>query len=378
MPPIETADVVIVGGGAAGLSAAGALKKRGHDPVILEQDERVGARWARRYERLHLHTIRRFSGLAHYGIPANYPRYVHKDLFARYLKEYAERLRLDVRLGARVDGVRPDDGLWRLASEHGEWRARTVIIATGRHNEKTLPRWSGLEEFRGRVVHSDDYRSGNEFVGERALVVGIGNSGAEIATDLVEQGASFVAVSVRTPPPIMPRDLFGVLPVQLLGLAFTPVPAPRLLDRAGAVLRRISLGDLSRYGLGKAAWGPFTARKPAVIDVGFLAQLKSGRINVRPHIERFSSTCVVFADGREEEFGVVVAATGFSSALDELLDVPGAIDEHGRPRFRSGRPTDYPGLYFIGFDETTRGVLFEANRDSRRLAREVASYLEER
>ena len=86
MPPIETADVVIVGGGAAGLSAAGALKKRGHDPVILEQDERVGARWARRYERLHLHTIRRFSGLAHYGIPANYPRYVHKDLFARYLK----------------------------------------------------------------------------------------------------------------------------------------------------------------------------------------------------------------------------------------------------------------------------------------------------
>jgi hypothetical protein len=115
-----------------------------------------------------------------------------------------------------------------------------------------------------------------------------------------------------------------------------------------------------------------------VIDVGFLRELKSGRINVRPDVERFSSTRIVFADGREEEFGVVVAATGFSTALEKLLELPRAIDEHGRPRFRSGRPTDYPGLYFIGFDETTRGVLFEANRDSRRLGREVTSYLEKR
>ena len=209
-------------------------------------------------------------------------------------------------------------------------------------------------------------------------MVGIGNSGAEIAADLVEQGAGRVAIAVRTNPPIMPRELFGVVPVQLLGLALTPLPAPRLLDRAGALARRAAIGDLSRYGLGKAAWGPFTARRPAVIDVGFLKHLKGLEIDVRPPPARFTADGVEFVDGREERFDAVIAATGFESGLRRLLDVPDAIGDDGRPRFRSGRPTPHPGLYFIGFDETTRGVLYEARRDSLRLAREVRRYLDGR
>lgn len=377
MPPTEDVEIVIVGGGPSGLSAAGALKRRGYEPVVLEQDERIGGRWAGRYERLHLHTIRRFSGLPHHGMPKDYPRYVHKDLFARYLQDYAERFGLDVRLGARVRKIAPEEGAWLIEFESGMLRATVVVVATGTYNVPILPGWSGLDDFRGRVVHSGEYSSGREFAGARALVVGIGNSGAEIATDLVEQGAAFVAISVRTPPPIMPRDLFGKLPVQLLGLAFTPVPAPRLLDRAGEVVRRIGTGDLRRYGLGKAAWGPFTARRPAVIDVGFLRELKAGRIHVRPNVKRFTPDGVVFAGGTEEEFDVIVAATGFATALADFLDVPDAVSDRGRPRFRSGRATPFAGLYFLGFDETTRGVLFEANRDARRLARAVAEYLKE-
>src|SRR6266542_2061447 len=118
------------------------------------------------------------------------------------------------------------------------------------------------------------------------------------------------------------------------------------------------------------------ARRPAVIDVGFLQQLKARKIDVRPSVERFTPQGIVFADGREEEFDVVVAATGFTTGLARLLEVPGAVKENGRPQFRSGRPTPHPGLYFIGFDETTRGVLFEANRDSRRLAGTIRRYLE--
>ena len=176
----------------------------------------------------------------------------------------------------------------------------------------------------------------------------------------------------------MPRDLFGVVPVQLLGLALTPVPAATLIDRAGAVTRRVAIGDLSRYGLGKAEWGPFTARRPPVIDVGFLKQLKRGGIEVRPAPAQFTSDGVVFADGREESFAAVIAATGYETGLRRLLEVPDAVRPDGRPRFRSGRPTPHAGLYFIGFDETTRGVLFEARRDSLRLARDVRRYLETR
>jgi cation diffusion facilitator CzcD-associated flavoprotein CzcO len=319
--------------------------------------------------------VRRFSGLAYRPLPRRYPRYVPKAMFGEYLRDYAEHFGLDVRLSSPVRTIRPAGELWQIEADGTALEARVAIVATGHYNEPIVPRWPGAEGFRGRLLHSSEYRSGREFAGKRVLVVGIGNSGAEIAADLVEQGASFVAISVRTPPPIMPRDLFGLLPVQLLGLAFTPVPAPRLLDRGGAVLRRLGTGDLSRYGLGKAAWGPFTARRPAVIDVGFLAQLKAGRIHVRPNVSRLSEQGVVFADGSEEELAAIVAATGFETGLAELLAVPDAVRPNGQPAFRSGRTTPYPGFYFAGFDETVRGHLFEANRDSRRLAATVERYL---
>jgi putative flavoprotein involved in K+ transport len=368
-------EVVVVGAGAAGLSAGAALRERGVDAVLLDKDDRIGGTWGRRYDRLHLHTVRRFSGLAHYPMPREYPKYVPKDLFARYLQDYADHFGLSVELNQTVRAVRFDEGAWSIETAAGIWRSRVVIVATGHYNEPVLFRWPGVDEFRGRILHSVDYRTGRAFAGERVLVIGIGNSGAEIATDLVEQGASHVAIAVRTPPPIMPRDLFGVLPAQLFGIVFMPVPAPRLLDRAGAVLRRLGTGDLAKYGLGKAAWGPFTARRPAVIDVGFLRELKGGRIHVRPDVTRFSPTGAVFSDGLEEEFDVVVAATGFGTGLARLLAVSNIVDEAGQPRFRSGRPTSYPGLYFTGFDETIRGHLLEAKLESKRLAVTVARYL---
>lgn len=373
----SAAQVVVVGAGAAGLSAGAAMKREGIDPILMEKDDRIGGSWSRRYERLHLHTIRRFSGLAHRPIPRTYPRYVPKDMFATYLQEYAEVFQLRVELNRPVQTVRPHDGLWETVVQDAQpVRSRVVVIATGHYNEPVLPNWPGAERFAGRVVHSSRYASGRDFAGQAVLVVGIGNSGAEIAADLVEQGASRVAIAVRTPPPIMPRDLFGAVPVQLLGIALTPIPAPRLLDRAGAAMRRVAIGDLRKYGLGEAKWGPFTARRPAVIDVGFLEKLKGLEITVRPDVERLTATGAAFSDGGEEDFDAIVAATGFDSGLASLLDVDDVIRDDGRPRFRSGRPTSHAGLYFIGFDETVRGVLFEANRDSKRLARFIRGYLD--
>jgi putative flavoprotein involved in K+ transport len=376
---VGTTPIAIVGGGASGLSAAAALKRRGLNAIVFDKDDRIGGTWSRRYERLCLHTVRRFSGLAHYPLPRAYPRYVPKNLYAEYLQHYARHFELDVRLSQPVRKVRQldDSMLWEVVTNGATWQSGVVIVATGHYNERLLPGWPGAEDYGGRLLHSAEYNSGATFAGQRALVIGIGNSGAEIATDLAEQGASSVAISVRTSPPIMPRDLFGVVPVQLFGIALTPVPVPRLLDRAGAVVRRIGTGDLGRFGLGEAAWGPFTARRPAVIDVGFLDNLKQGRIQVRPDVSRFTKSGVVFADGVEDDFEVVIAATGFDTGLERLLDIPGAVGEDSAPRFRSGRPTPFPGLYFIGFDETVRGHLFEARRESKRLARSVAGYLEQ-
>src|SRR5512140_3375737 len=135
--------IVIVGGGAAGLTTAGALKHKGLDAVILDKDDQVGGTWARRYDRLRLHSVRRFSGLAHYPIPRHYPRYVPKDLFAQYLQDYARHLSLKVQGGCVVEKVRraADGTSWEVTPPGESWRCKVVVIATGQYGTPFLPEW---------------------------------------------------------------------------------------------------------------------------------------------------------------------------------------------------------------------------------------------
>jgi cation diffusion facilitator CzcD-associated flavoprotein CzcO len=372
---------LIIGGGAAGLSTAAALAKRGIGSMILEKDGKIGGSWDRRYQCLKLHTIRLFSGLAYYPIPKNnLSRYLSKDDYAAYLREYAEILGLKISLCEQVNRVQEipanrQGQKWEVVTSRGRRKAKCIIIATGLNAVPSMPRWEGIDGFSGEVLHSSQYTSGPVYSGHKSLVVGLGNSGAEIAADLSKHSASSVSVSIRTIPPIVTREMFKILPVQLFGILLMNTGIPRVIDRIGASLRKFSIGDLTPNGLGEAEWGPFTAKKPAVIDAGFVTQLKQGRIQIRPEIARFDSTNVIYADGFKEAVDVVIAATGFRTGLEKILKVPGVIDDIGQPRFNSGQPTSVPGLYFIGFNETVRGQLFEIKRESKQLAVEVDRYL---
>ncbi len=371
--------IVIVGGGAAGLSSAGALKHIGLGSVILDKDECIGGTWARRYERLHLHSIRAFSGLAYYSIPRHYPKYIPKDMYAEYLSDYAQHFHLKISLGCTVRRVHIGQTAsapgWCLETDRGTWRSHVVILATGHNGLPRLPKWPGQGEFEGHFMHSIEYKTGRDFVGRRVLVIGAGNSGTEIAADLAEQGAAFVALSLRTPPPVVPRDFLGV-PAQVFGISMSLLP-PRVEDRIANALASLALGDLTRYGLGHAGWLPFTAHKIPVIDVGLVKELKRGRVHIRPNITGFTNSGVVYEDGQEEAFHVVIAATGFKMGLEQLLDVSGVLDGKAYPKYHSGEPTLYPGLYFMGYTENIRGHLFEVEHDSRRLARNIARYLKQ-
>jgi hypothetical protein len=164
------------------------------------------------------------------------------------------------------------------------------------------------------------------------------------------------------------------MPVQRTGIVLSLLP-PRLADRLGRLTARLVLGDLTRYGLPEPAWWPYSAQSVPVIDVGFVREVKRGRIHIRPSIDRLTRAGVVYTDGGAEPFDDLIAATGFTSGLGQVLDVAGALDEHGYPAFPSGQPTAHPGLYFVGYTHSLRGHLFEANRDSRRLARAIEQYL---
>jgi putative flavoprotein involved in K+ transport len=374
---VPESTVVVVGGGASGLSAAAALTRRGIDTVVLEQDPAVGGTWSRRYDRLHLHTVRRFSGLAHFPIPRRYPTYLSRDDVVAYLNEYARHFGLRVLTGATVKRIRP-----RGSSSHGwtvetadddAWHGRAAVIATGQYRQPIVPPWPGRETYAGRLAHSVTYANAAPYAGNRVLVVGAGNSGAEIATDLIDHGAASVALSVRTPPPIVPRDPFG-LAVQRTSILLSALPAA-IANRLGRATARLTLGDLTRYGMPKGDFAPYTTKRVPLIDVGFVDALKRGRVTVRPAVDRLTPTGAMFADGTAEPFDAIIAATGFSTGLESILDVPAALDDLGEPRSASGEPTAQAGLYFVGFTHSLRGHLFEANRASRRLARNVERYL---
>ena len=366
---ITDVNVVVVGGGTAGLSIAGALKHDGIDSIILDAHADVGDVWRNRYDRLHLHTMRAFSGLAYFPIARTYPRYLSRDQFVQYLQDYVHHFNLQVTTGCSVSSIRPDNGHWLIESSRGTWRANVVVVATGQYSVPLTPSYEGRNEYRGQLLHSVQYKSGQAFAGQRALVIGSGNSGTEIAVDLVEQGAAFVANSIRTPPPIVPREFLGT-PVQLFGIAMSPLPA-RIADRLGAFIARRATGDLTEFGVRPAVWQPFTSHKVPIIDVGWLPAVKARRIHLREDITRLTSSGVEYQNGTNEAFDVIVSATGFTTGLSALIDAPGLIDARGYPRYRSGFPTNQQGLYFMGYTESTRGHLFEANRDSKRLATRI-------
>ena len=369
--------VVIVGGGASGLSAAGALQRRGIKAVILEEDIELGGTWARRYDRLHLHTVRGFSGLAHYSIPRRYSKYPSREEFVAYLAEYAQHFDLRVVNGCpvrkiRIDADRPSS--WTAVTARGDWHSRVIVIATGQYRVPILPNWSGRETYRGDLVHSSRYRSALPYSGKRVLVVGAGNSGTEIAADLAEHGAAHVALSIRTPPPIVPRDPFG-MPVQRTGILLSFLPAA-VADRLARLTARLVLGDLTRHGLPAPQWMPYSARRIPVIDVGFVSALKERRVQIRPALARLTAETAVFEDGSAEPFDAIIAATGFSTGLNDLLEAKEVLNDLNEPVDPSGQPTARPGMFFMGYTHSLRGHLFEANLASRRLAKNVERYLQ--
>jgi putative flavoprotein involved in K+ transport len=373
---VPEATVIVVGAGASGLSAAAALQRRGIETVVLEQDESVGGSWARRYDRLHLHTVRGFSGLAYYPIPRRYPKYLSRDEFVAYLQEYAGHFGLRIVTGCPVRKIRAESKnpyRWEVSTAGDAWHCSAVVIATGQYHSPIMPEWAQGESYVGELLHSSSYTNAAPYAGKRVLVVGPGNSGTEIASDLAEHGAAYVALSIRTPPPIVPRDPFG-MPVQRTGILLSFLPVS-IADRMGRLTTRLVLGDLESYGLPSAEWSPFSSRRVPVIDVGFVSALKRGLVHLRPALARLDASEAVYADGTREPFDVVIVATGFSTGLRELLDATDVLNDAGEPAATAGDPTTLPGLFFMGYVHSLRGHLFEANIASRRLAKNVQRYL---
>src|SRR5436305_3218879 len=186
----ERVEVAVIGGGPAGLATAATLKRSGILAVVLERSDAVGASWRRHYDRLHLHTVRWLSHLPGYRFSRSHGRWVSRDGVVRYLEGYVRHHAIEVRTGVEVRRLeRSDDGAeWVLETPNGALRAQYVVVATGYNHTPVLPDWPGRDSFTGELIHGQDYRNPSPYAGRDVLVVGAGNTGAEIAVDLIEGG----------------------------------------------------------------------------------------------------------------------------------------------------------------------------------------------
>ncbi len=365
---------IVVGAGPAGLAMGACLQQAGVSFLILEQAEQVAVAWHRHYERLHLHTDKKHSELPFFPFPKEYPRYPSRVQVIDYLEAYARRFQLAPRLGQRVESARQANGSWEVQTQDSRYQAENLVIATGYSREPLVATWPGQEAFQGRVLHSSEYRDGESFRGQKVLVVGFGNSGGEIAIDLWENGAE-TSLAVRSPVNVIPRDLLGI-PILALGILQSRLP-PRWADALNAPLMRIVMGDLTKYGLRKAAQGPITqirrtARIP-LIDVGTIELIKQGQVKVYPGIERFTDQGVLFANGERRSFDTVILATGYQPRVNAFLQgAPNACDDRGTPLF-SGAEAPLPGLYFCGFHISPTGMLREIAREARQISAAIAA-----
>jgi hypothetical protein len=366
---------VVVGAGPGGLSAAAMLKRRGVDTEIVERSDTVGSAWRNHYERLHLHTVRWLSNLPGYRIPRDYGPWVARDDVVRYLEAYAAHHGLQPAFGVTIERVDREVDEWVLRSPQGERRTRNVVIATGHNHTPMLPDWPGASGFTGELLHAGKYRNATPYVGKDVLVVGSGNTGAEIALDLVESGAGRVRLAVRTPPHIVLRQQ-GIVYNPSLGLIARHVP-PKMFDPVALKMRRMTVGDLSRYGLPDPPEGLLerVGRDDQIplVDMGFVKVVKAGQIEVVAGVTGFDSASVTLADGTSIKPEAVIAATGYRRGLEPLVGHLGVLNSAGRPSVH-GTATHpaAPNLWFTGFTNPVSGMFREMGIDARKIARAVA------
>ena len=325
-------DFLVIGAGQAGLAAARRLQRSCADFLLVDAAPAVGGSWRHYYDSLELFSPVRYSSLPDLAIPGAPYAYPRRDDVVDYLERYAGHFAFPVRLATPVAAVTRDAGGFSADIGGGQAiRARKLVVASGAFGAPNMPTPAGQADFRGRVLHSSDYRSPDGFRGQRVIVVGAGNSAVQIAVELA--GHADVTLAVR--------DRIRFLPQRVLG---------RDVHWWFDKLRLNSLNLFSDHGV------------PIVDDGRYKAALRANRPATRTMFRAFSPDGVLWPDGTEERVDQVIFATGFRHAMD-FLSPSGALDAHGQPLHRRGVSTAVRGLGFVGLSgqngfasATLRGV----------------------
>ncbi|MBX3628825.1 MAG: NAD(P)/FAD-dependent oxidoreductase [Nitrosomonas sp.] len=385
-------DVTVIGAGPAGLSAAYELTKAGLTPLVLERTPAVGDVWRNHYDGLRLNTGRFFSALPGSQFPQSAGAWPSRDAVVRLLETFPTRGGFTVQTGIDIGKVSydRDRDIWLVTSnDHRQFESRAVVMAIGTCRIPVIPAWEGRETFSGEIVHSSTFKRAQDYAEKHVLVIGSGNSAAEIASRLTEY-ASSVTLSVRTPPHFLPKSIWGI-PIVGLGIGLRHLPN-HWVDRLLRFLHRRTTGDLTAYGL------PFPTipltKQYAINNVvpilygPFADDVRAGRIRIVGPIQKISgptvhvqSTAGATVQNNDNATitlrpDVIVAGTGFHTGIPDLVQIPGIADEKGRPKISGDQECEKaPRLYFIGQVNPLSGQLREIRLEAGRIAGKIRKQL---
>ncbi|GAA4697592.1 putative flavoprotein involved in K+ transport [Promicromonospora umidemergens] len=320
-PVTRTVDVLVIGGGQAGLSMGERLRRTGREFTILEAGDRVGHSWRSRWDSLRLFTPARYAHLPGMPLPVPPWSYPGKETIAHHLEEYAAELHLPVEVGTRVTALRRTGRGFSAETTAGPWEAAHVVVATGPFQTPSVPASSDDLSSHVAQLHSSEYLRPAQLPDGTILVVGGGNSGYQIALELVHSGRdvhlSRGQHNVSVPQRPLGRDLFWWQDV--LGVLDIPGESWRG--------RRMRANDSTVIGLP-------------------LRRLTAAGVALHERVTYAEGESVRFADDTTLNVDAVVWATGFLTDFS-WIQIPGALDESGSPAHHRGVST-ISGLYFLG------------------------------
>lgn len=367
--------IIIIGAGPAGLAVAASLKKHGLEPFVLEEADRIAIKWHQHYDRLCLHTHKKFSSLPGLPFPKSYPMFVPRQQFVDYLEEYAKKFNLKPRFKTKVLGLKKEGKVWHIETNKGLLTADHVVLGTGRNRVVKNSKLEALKGYTGEIVHSSLYKNGSDFAGKRVLVVGAGNTGAEIALDLLKYKAK-PFWCVRSPTYVVPLKALGTA-AQVTNLRMSHFPSS-VTDPISAFFLKFTIGDLSPYGIEKPQEGlreyiKKTGRVP-VIDLGTVDAVKKGKIKVVKSLKSAEGLKINFEGDVTQEFDRIIVATGYSPGLSQLLQNSTYYEKNLKSGFEGiEKIENSEKIYFVGLQDEGTGLLYQINKGAERVAHKIAT-----
>ena len=347
MPDQKIYDVIIIGGGQSALACGYYLRRTDLEYVILDNQEKCGGAWQHGWESLTLFSPAEHSSLPGWLMPKSENEFPTREEVIDYLCQYEKRYKLPIERAVEVKDAEKEADYFKIITNESTFYSKTIISATGTWGKPFIPAISGKDKFKGKQVHSANYQRPEDFAGQKVLIVGEGNSGAQILAEVSKVAETVWAT--RKTPEFLPDDVDG-------RVLFDQASAKYYAEKKGEKF------DVSKNNLGNIVMVP-SVKEARIRDV----------LHSKGQFKAFTESGVIWENGEEELFDAVIWCTGFGFATDYIQNIV-STDERGKIKTKETRSVEEENLWLVGFGGWTgfaSATLIGVGRSARATVKEI-------